>query len=60
MRIVLSDIIISYAVGALWTLAFESPVFVFEKLMFGKNNKPKVENNRRMNDNNIRLEESEK
>lgn len=32
----ISDICISYFAGVLWTLAFESPVIVMEKIMFAK------------------------
>lgn len=36
MRESIADICICYAVGALWTLAFESPVSVFENIVFGR------------------------
>lgn len=32
----MGDICISYLVGALWTLAFESPIITFEKIIFGR------------------------
>lgn len=34
-RTALADICVAYAVGALWTLAFESPVITIEKVIFG-------------------------
>lgn len=37
----IADICISYAVGALWTLAFESPILLFEKIVFSQGGESK-------------------
>lgn len=35
LREAISDVIVAYAVGAIWTLAFEYPVGILEEATFG-------------------------
>lgn len=38
----MADISLSFAIGALVTLAFESPILIFEKIIFGSGGRRKV------------------
>lgn len=42
-RVLVADIFIAYMVGAVWTLAFESPVYTIEKVLFGSKNEKMID-----------------